>query len=117
MNSDLEALLEEWRGLTEAESRAISAEDWPQVNDLQRRKAELQPQISRATPPGARPNASTTTLVRELVSLEMSNNQLLSTRRAMAEREFTEVNRAAGTLRELNRAYGASTAANWSSYS
>ena len=125
---ELEHLFGEWRQLTEAEGRAISGDDWTEVRRQQERKEELQTRLVRATDAGrilgAGPSANRADFERrfrpvitELVAMEMTNAQLVATRRASARREFAECDRAAGNLRGLTRAYGAAVGGHWTSYS
>src|SRR3954462_11219823 len=99
---ELEHLFSEWRELTEAEGRAISGDNWPEVARQQQRKNDLQPHLLRAkgiseTQPDYERRFRP--LIAQLISLEMPNAHLLTARRENAQREFAECDRTLGNLR------------------
>ncbi len=125
---ELEHLFGEWRQLTEAEGRAISGDNWAEVQRQQQRKEDLRVRLVTAAEAWrnlrssmAKTNAGyeqrLRPIIAELIALETTNAQLVADRRESAHREFGECDRAAGNLRGLNRAYGASTDGHWISYS
>ena len=125
---ELENLFGEWRQLTEAEGRAIAGGDWTEVQQQQQRKENLQVRLDCATEAWRKlwPGTGETQadferqfrpIIAELISLEAANARRVATRRENAQREFAECDRATGNLRGLNRAYGASAAGHWTSYS
>lgn len=122
--SELESLFDEWREMTASERRAIAADDWAAVQQQQERKVDLQKRLDQSITDWKKKNFNAAKssvhlqpIVAELIALEAGNAQLLATRREQAQRQFAEVSRTGETLRVLNRAYGATAEAHWSSYS
>ncbi len=129
MNSrDLEALFDEWARLTESETRAISGNDWDEVQRQQHQKEQLMARMNccleglRETAQGREGihfefNRRLRPAIDRLISLELENSHLLSALREQTRRELTECNRAAENLRGLSRVYGPTNNSQWTSYS
>ncbi|MCF7762508.1 MAG: hypothetical protein K9N62_02430 [Verrucomicrobia bacterium] len=121
-------LLEEWRTLTTAESRAIELENWDALHELQSVKNELQASIvaaettffqNPALPDDAK-EAERQRLKRttaELMLLEKQNQTVLTTRIAETDLELKESNKTISSLKFIQQAYGKSGNSFWQAYS
>lgn len=125
---EMERLFEEWRQLTAAEGLAISSDDWASVQHHQEHKKLLQERLTSAKKawrclwPGTNETDADferqfQPILSELISMETANSHLIAERRERAQLESNECDRAAGNLRDLNRAYGTSSGGHWISYS
>ena len=121
MNSvrELAALYEQWRSLTEAESEALEAAAWAQVEQYQAAKSQLQPRITEVT---QRLDASVLErefrpVVEELMRLERRNDALLQRQRHAAERQRQELDRTSRNLRQIHKSYVPPVRTHWHSYS
>jgi hypothetical protein len=126
--AELMDLLAEWRRITELEGQSIRRDDWNQVAQQQRRKAQLQDPITRALnqvragspdsqarpEPGESPFQS---VAAELMAMESRNRELLRDKRRRKRAELDQMNLAARNLHGVRRAYGAPSASLWQSYS
>lgn len=117
--SELTALYEQWRSLTEAEGQAIEATAWVQVEQYQSAKGRLQPRIAEVT---QRLDASTLerefrAVVEGLMRLEHRNNALLQRQRHAAERQKQELDRTSRNLRQIHKSYVPPVRTHWQSYS
>jgi hypothetical protein len=122
--SELLALYEEWRGLTQAEAAAIEGGNWEKLLDAQEQKRSLQARIDAATvererekaePCAANPELKET--LHELILLEQQNAAALAGRQQEFELERGQLDRSQGNLRQLQRAYSGNVVAVWQSYS
>ena len=106
----LERLLTQWRQLTEAETRAIEADDWTGVANLGTLKANLQPAITAATggQPGECP-VELRPLLEELIRLEEANHERVSRRLTAAREERRGLDRSTQNLRRIQKSYGSFT--------
>ncbi|MGA2555093.1 MAG: hypothetical protein ABSG04_02340 [Verrucomicrobiota bacterium] len=108
-------LLRQWQQLTRAESAAIQAAAWPEVRDIQSRKASLRQPLTEAfrqwksSGPAAAAAAAAHRPVRAqvaaLLALEAHNARLLALRRERARQKILHLERAAHNLRNLRRSY------------
>ena len=108
----LSELLDDWRGLTAAESQAIRTLDWPRLEECQEAKKRLMSQIE-----GLENIPELLPRVKELLALERHNECDLQAMRANLEAERAGVDRASRAMRQVSKAYGGRSSANWQSYS
>jgi hypothetical protein len=130
-NSALEQLfrlLEDWRAFTLAETNLITCSDWPGLEELQSKKANLQAVIEQAeTAWLTLPNVSEAEksqvkvnlrkIASELVALETHNRELLSEHLAHTDSELKNSSKTISSLRNLQNAYGRSGQSFWQAYS
>lgn len=105
--TQLERLLTRWRQLTEAETRAIAANDWTGVANLETLKANLQPAISAAS--GGQPGECPVELrpiLEELIRLEQANQERVTRRLTAAREERRDLDRTTHNLRRIQKSYG-----------
>lgn len=117
--SELAALYQEWRSLTESEGLAIEAAAWAQVQRYQVAKRRLQPRITEVTR-----RLDPTVLerqfrpaVEELIRLERRNNALLQGQRDAVQRHRQELDRTSRNLRQIHKSYVPPVRTHWQSYS
>ena len=123
---ELDALYAEWRTLTEAEGEAIRAGAWPQVEQRQAAKHQLQRRIIDATQ--RLDTESTPTeraaherhfraVVDELIQLEQRNHELVARTRDEAAGHQRSLDQCSRNLRRVQRGYAPVAGAFWESYS
>jgi hypothetical protein len=117
--SELAALYEQWRSLTDDEGKAIEAAAWIQVEQYQTAKGRLQPRITEVI---QRLDAVVLErefrpVVEELMRLEQRNSALLQRQRSAAERQRQELARASRNLRQIHKSYVPPVRTHWHSYS
>jgi hypothetical protein len=120
-------LLQQWRDISQSESKAIQAGDWVQLRDLQTSKASVQQKLTdaRATwnaqnphrPLPANGDHPFQTEVNDLVALETRNVQLLEARRQKLRDRQALLKQARGNIRRLRLSYAAHSGTKWNSYS
>jgi len=126
--ADLMSILAEWRRLTEREAQAILNDDWKNVAEQQRRKAQLREPITRARELARGTQATNEraggggedklkVVVTELVALETRNRDVLNAKRQGWQAELDRVNEAVRNLRGVRRTYGGIQSHRWHSYS
>ena len=117
--TELSALYDQWRSLTEDEGRAIAAAAWAQVEQYQAAKARLQPRIAEVSQRLGvmTPDAKFLPVVEELMQLERRNSALLASLRRAAEQEKLELDRTSRNLRQIHKSYIPPVRMNWQSYS
>ena len=126
--TDLMSILAEWRRLTEREAQAILSDDWKNVAEQQRLKAQLREPITRARElagaarttgekSGGGAEDKLNGVVTELVALEARNREVLDAKRLGWQAELERVNEAVRNLRGVRRTYGGVHSHRWHSYS
>jgi hypothetical protein len=124
----LRAYYEQWRTLTETEGEAIVAGRWPQVEQLQKTKSQLQVQIedahrdlrSACNPSGAETRQiemEFRPVVEHLLALEERNSRSLDAHKQRMTMQGKELRTAALTLRQVRQTYAPTRQALWQSYS
>ena len=124
----LHGLLAEWRKLTLAEHDYIQASHWDELEQVQKRKVQLQRSIEKMekafsenkTLPAdqkAKERNRLTHIATELLLLEKKNEVVVSERIADADRQLKSSNKTIQGLRHLQKAYGAGRASFWQAYS
>ena len=108
-------LLQQWLQMTRAESQAIQAAAWPQLLDLQSRKASLRQPLDQAfsqfksgrpaLPASTPAQTSFRAQLARLIALEAHNAQLLADKKQRACAQQLHLERAAQNLRNLRRSY------------
>jgi hypothetical protein len=107
---------EQWRILTRSEGEAIRTGAWPQVDEYQTAKYNLQHDIlaaSQAADQEMGPNnparieldQQLRTLITELIRMEHQNVQLLAEQQSRARLELSEFDRTSRNLKSVRRAY------------
>jgi hypothetical protein len=126
--SELLAVYQQWRELTEVECSAISLADWMRVDACQSAKQSLQPLIIRFTEEAvadwSRQGNDRATMDRELrgviddlIRLEHRNGQLVENQLAAARSQEAELGQATRNLSRVQRSYSPAPSAVWQSYS
>ena len=126
--ASLLGLLDDWRRLTLAEKEAIDSLDWDTLRDLQKQKAQLQPQIARgeaevfgpgsaATPKRAAEKRRLRECVEELAKLEKKNGDSLAILIAADKQRLENAGQSLRSLRVVQRAYAKASQSFWHSYS
>ena len=124
----LHGLLAEWKKLTQSEFDHIQASDWNELEQVQKKKIQLQRSIEKMekafseskTLPAeqkAKERKRLTHIAAELLVLEKKNEVVLSERIADADRQLKSSNKTIQGLRHLQKAYGAGRASFWQAYS
>ena len=124
----LHGMLDEWRKLTQAEYDRIQASDWNELEQIQKRKVQLQRSIEKAekafsenktlsAEQKANERKRLTHIAAELLLLEKKNEVVLSERIADADHQLKSSNKTIQGLRHLQKAYGAGRASFWQAYS
>ncbi len=108
-------LLRQWQQLSRAESAAIQAAAWPELRDIQSRKASLRQPLAdafrqwKSSGPAVAASAAARRPVRAqvaaLLTLEAHNARLLALRRERTRQKLLHLERAAHNLRNLRRSY------------
>ena len=125
---ELMALYQEWRTLTESEGEAIRSATWPQVNQCQTAKSQLQTRILAAHElfqaelaanglDAPEHEAQYRKTIAELILLEERNGKFLEAQRQRASAKIRELGRTRQNLNQVHRAYAGSREAAWHSYS
>lgn len=128
IGGELQALLIEWRRLTEREGAAISRNDWKDLAEQQARKTQMREQISaRMKPtiswgidaekviPGRKRCLGV--LLAEILILEARNRDALQARRQNQRKKLDYVAQTLHRLQELRRVYANGPSPGWHSYS
>ena len=124
----LQARYEHWRALTEAEGEAIETGRWPQVEKLQKTKAQLQVLIGDTTRElraeydrsGLQANqleAEFQPVIEHLLDLERRNARSLAAYRQQARMQWEKLRTLERTLRQVHQTYAPTPPAFWQSYS
>lgn len=125
---DLHELLGQWKTLTLAEFEKIQGSDWQSLEEIQKKKAELQPRIenlenafseSTALPEDAKAAERKTLkqIASDLLTLEKRNEAILSDRIAEADRQIKSSSKTIQSLRHVQKAYGGGKSNFWQAYS
>jgi hypothetical protein len=122
IRSALQGYCAQWRTLTAAEGDAIRDGHWPQVQQLQESKRQLQEFIIaaiRELSPAERDQiqAEFRPLVEELICLEGRNREQLAAQRQRLELQRQQLETSGLNLRQLRAAYSTPPAPVWHSYS
>lgn len=128
LHAELHALYGEWRRLTDLETEAIQAGDWPRVDEQQSRKQSLQARIASTAGAvrleiqahGGAPadfEAEFRPVVDDLVALELANRERLCQRREELQGERRANRQTAARLRGLQRSYAQGPVSRWESWS
>jgi hypothetical protein len=125
-----QALLIEWRRLSEREGAAIARNDWKDLAEQQAAKTQLREQISArmkpATPCGTYVEKTSGVLARrlgveallaEILILEARNRDTLQVRRRDQRKKLDSTAQTLHRLQELRRVYANGVSARWQSYS
>ncbi len=126
--TDLLFLYNLWREATLAEGRAIESGCWGEVAEQQSCKDQLKRRIVATTEAWQLrwPQTGETAkdyerqfrpIVDEMIALETRNATSLALCREQTSVALAGLDRATGALRGVQRAYGSSREANWTSYS
>ena len=120
-------LLQQWREVTQAESKAIQAADWPGLKTLQNAKDALQRSLiearelwdaqNPAQELAATPDSPFAAEVHRLLALETRNQQLLEARRQMLRERREMLKQARHNVRRLRHSYAGDPEPKWHSYS
>ena len=127
-HTQLRALYQEWRELSEREAEAIQTAFWSKVTKCQEAKKELQRRIVSITEVMQSEIATLglsqsvvddemRRIVDELILLESRNGDLLADQRERGKKEESELERSSRNLRQVHRAYAGQQTAAWQSYS
>jgi hypothetical protein len=112
----IQALLEQWRTLTEAESAGLAAGNWPEVARCQEAKQRLQ----AAFPPAGGLKLDGTPLrqlLDDLLAAEQRNLQVIGARLCEAGRQKGALDRAWQNLHRMRRAYAPRRPQCWQAFS
>lgn len=119
---------EKWRHLAEQEGEAIRAANWTGVQRCQEALQALQPEIIRWTqearaewhlagPDLTGQENSLRSVIGELIELERRNSSWLGEVRAAADSEWSAMQQAGATLRQVQRSYAPVHGSAWTSFS
>jgi DNA repair exonuclease SbcCD ATPase subunit len=128
MEAELHQLLSRWQAITQAERRAIDANNWSELNQQQLLKEELMPKLTATlnrwranfdNPERAREaqRARFQPAVDKLILQEKQNQALLKTRSSSLKAELDSMDQSVSRLRNVHRAYGTTATSMWRSYS
>ncbi len=128
MDAELNMFLSQWLTITQAERRAIEAENWTELNRQQSLKQEMMPRLTAAlerwrsgfvTPEQARgaQRARFQPTVDQLIQEENKNQVMLQNRRSSVKGELDKLDQSASQLRNVQKAYGTPAMTMWRSYS
>jgi hypothetical protein len=126
--TDLVCLYNLWREATLAEGRAIENGCWAEVAEQQSHKDQLKRRIVTTTEAWQNrwPETGETAkdyerqfrpIVDEMITLETRNSASLALCREQTRAALAGLDRATGTLRGVQRAYGSGAEPHWTSYS
>jgi hypothetical protein len=112
LSVELLELYREWHRFTAAETRAIEARAWEQVEQIQSAKASLQPAIlsaslaiDRRASLASEKSGDIGELLAELIHLEQANSEKMTSQLSAAHAERSALGRSASQLRGIRRAY------------
>ena len=126
--ANLLQLYKDWRALTEDEREAIEEGDWRRVRVCQGAKAQLQPEIVRATErthsewrqsgiDSAILEKQVRSAVNELIYLESRNGEFITEQRRAAQAEFEQLDQSVRTVGKIQKSYAPSAPIAWETYS
>lgn len=112
----IQALLEQWRALTEAESAGLAADNWPAVARCQEAKRRLRAAL---TPAGVFRLDGTPLrqLLEDLVAAEQRNLEVIGAHLQEAGRQKEALDRAWQNLHRMRRAYAPRRRQCWQTFS
>ena len=123
----LAALLDQWRGLTEAEARGIASGNWPEVARCQEAKQRLQAFITPAADalacqdknfgPAPPADGSLRQSLDRLIAHEQRNLQAVAAQLQAARSQKDALDRTWHNLHRMRCAYVPRRAQGWQSYS
>jgi hypothetical protein len=117
-------LYQQWRALTQAEAVAIQEGNWSKLLEAQDKKKSLQQQIDQVEQgragidsPQGPPHTEVRETLHDLILLEQQNTTALDARKQGLQQEQFQLEKTSSNLHHLQRAYSASPAVVWQSYS
>jgi hypothetical protein len=110
-------LLQQWLALTRAESEAIQASKWIELQEIQSRKTSLRQPLTETLQQWKPEENPFRGELGRLIALESRNEQMLVDRREKLREKRAALERASKNLRNVRRSYVASASTGWNSYS
>jgi hypothetical protein len=118
-NHPIVSLLNEWKLLTQGESKGIQGANWELLNGAQQRKQELQRLVNEMPFPllvdGQREEIPG--LIEQIVQMEQENSAHLSRSLERVSRELATMDKGQRTLGQVRLSYVPRPTGVWSSYS